>query len=338
MVKEARSLSPILQRALERLGYEGFEILQGQNILAQSKSTCDVANASLLAYKHWTAPPRRAYSKLLIAWNVVIQAYLALEMLAALLAAMETAGKVGEVTFGCAFLQFGRREPGIVAKSVSETFERYLGKNGGNHLAVALSIPIQESDVERCGLAGCGVPDFELVRAGRHTMRIVLTQLRRLARLVVLHDPLESGRGTITRKSSNKRAYDALHHGFPIVFPSLAPMKSIHGVEVRTFYNDADFEELIRKASGVAEIIDLDDEGDVVYHTPPLDVSSVKAFVKVVRYCNHVVGDFTQFELYRAGSKTGMFPYLVDYSRILSPEYSALVTKRLDELIGRGPR
>lgn len=272
----------------------------------------------------------------LIAWNLVSQSYVALEAFCATFSALRAA-RDDPSRFAFEYLRFGRNEPDLRGPNVMATMDSLAGKDASRSITDALGIPMNLEDVARVGLDGCGIDPTLLVRAGRHTRDIVVTEFRRLASAFIGERDVVTGRPL---KSVPAKAYGAFRHGFAAGYPLHSPKGAIIHDDPQRFATETAFMQFYAQAQSMAEILYLDekkaDGTRAVEHVmPPVYTSQLKPFVQITYWATKWTYEIAKYAQSLFGSVGLQFPYLVNSAEILGDVGRASLQKRLDDLEAR---
>lgn len=317
------------RRIFDRLGDTGYALLSGASTFAGGKAAYRLIVKSYQEHKRLEGSVNRRDSLVqeMIGWNIVSQAYMSLENLAALYAAMRAACDGDYKDFAETYLHFGKSE------GVSHAMGSLLGKRGPEIVARILNIPVDNETIESSGLAGCGIDADDIITLGKETQAEVLKQLRGLANDLIEIDPISGNQ----IKTVPVQAYAAFRHGFKVAFPLHEPRLFINSSDAEQFETEEQFLEHRRKMHTVGELLYLgerllDGKREVVRISGPTFTSNLKQFVQLTWRTGIWLTELTQYAASLYGSVDGRFPYLINATDALGPERASLLRKRLDAL------
>lgn len=329
------SLPPMQQRVWERLGNDGYELLAAQSVFASARSAPHIAAQTLLAFRKALASKkgRDGLVALQLGWNVVVQAYVALENLAAFYESLRATVDGDYAAFAPTYLRFGRTDD-LAQHTVQNTFQRFGAPGAEKDVARTFSIPLHRGHLKEYGLATCNVDPDKLVALGRVTVEALVERFRRLSALVVVNAAPAGQLSYNPRKSLAKRAYDALHHGFSLVLPVLAPYPQVLSV-YGGFLNEDDFAAEVRARDFGGIMLDLDPAtGTTSRIIAPSTVDQLKPMANAVALATTLLHELTKYAQDKFGSADGRMPYFINASVHLTPEEYREVHRVLDELRG----
>lgn len=334
--KIPKPLPPSIQRTWDRLGNDGYELLAAQSVFAASRAAPRVAAQAMLAFRQANASKKRrdGLVALQLGWNVVMQAYIALENLAAFYESLRATVGGEFSTFATTYLRFGRTDA-LAQHTVQNTFQR-LGSTGGEKdLARTFSVPLHRGHLEEYGLNPCAVDPDKLVAIGKTTATVLAERFRRLGALVVFNASPTGQFPYDPRKTLAKRAYDALHHGFSLVLPLFAPYPqavTVYG----GFLDEDEFAADVRARDFGGLMLDLDvASGTTSRIVAPSTLAQLKPFANAVTLGTTMLHELTKYALDKFGSVDGRMPYLINSSLQLTPEEYRELRRCLNVLCGK---
>jgi hypothetical protein len=329
----APALPPRLRRMWERLGDHGFELVAGQSVLASSRAASRVVAHTMLTYRRADPThPRDSIAQLHLAWNVVAQAFVALENIAAFYESLRATKHGDFKRFAPTFLRFGQTSKAHRRDTIHNTFTRLGGPNGEKDLAETFCVPLHRGHLKEYGLEQCAVDPDKLVAIGKQTATILAERFRRLADWVVFGTAPPPGVSYNPKKSSAKRAYDALHHGFSLALPVLAPYPQSVSL-VGGYLDDGDFAEQRRARDFAGDMLVLDEStGSVRRIRGPATVAELKPFAHAVLLATTWLHELTKYTEDKFCSLDGKMPYLINSSLQLLPGEYAELQRCLDQL------
>ena len=334
--KIPRPLSAPKHRILDRLGPTGYDLLTAQSVLSGSRSAVRVAAQTLLAFRAAKAKKkgRDGLVALQLGWNLVTQAYVALENLAALYESVRATNDGDYSAFASTFLRFGRTDK-LAQHTVQNTFQRLGGADGEKDLRRTFGVPYNRGHLKDVGLDGCAVDPDSLVAIGRGTIAMLGERFRRLGELVVFDASPSDTLSYDPRKAMAKRAYDALHHGFALVLPVLAPypqVVAVHG----GFVDEDDFAQGVRDRDFGGLMLDLDPAtGTTSRIIAPATVDQLKPFANAVALATTMHYELTKYAQDKFSSVNGRMPYLINASLHLTQDEYRQLHGCLDHLLGK---
>jgi hypothetical protein len=305
-------LSPGQTIMYERLGDNGYEILSAQSMFARTRAACRAVSQTVMEFrrKPHRGGAREKLAKLHLAWNIVMQAYVAIENVAAMYEALGATVNGDYKAFATTYLRFGHVGP-AAQHTAHNTFQKLGSASAAKELARVLSIPIHRGHIKEYGLEGCGVDPNRLVAVGVNTLDILLHRIRRLGSLVVFSETEGTMLPYNPRKSAPKKAYDAVHHGFSHIFPVLAPypqMISLHG----GFIDEDAFAAEIHRRDLDGAMLTLDGATNRIERlVAPGRMEDVKPFVQAVFLATTMLTELTNYATDKFQSPRGIMPYFI---------------------------
>ncbi len=333
--KIPRPLPVMQQRIWDRLGNVGYDLLAAQSVFASARSAPHIAAQTLLAFRKALSSKkgRDGLVALQLGWNVVVQAYVALENLAALYESLRATADGDYNAFAQTYLRFGRTD-GLAQHTVHNSFQSLRAPGSEKEVARTFSIPLHRGHIKEYGLATCRVDPDKLVALGKATVNALMERFHRLAALVIFNAAPAGQLSYDPRKSLAKRAYDALHHGFSIVLPVLAPYPQVVSVYGGFMDEDA-FAADVRARDFGGIMLDLDSVTSATSRIiAPSTPDQVKPFANAVALATILLHELTKYAQDKLGSVDGRMPYFMNASVHLTPEEYRELHRVLDELRG----